>query len=59
VKQNTRIESSIRMSFVFPLEFYELLQSLKLRYNKDMTYIIIDAVNDLVIKREGLKEKEV
>jgi len=47
------------MSFVFPLEFYELLQSLKLRYNKDMTYIIIDAVNDLVIKREGLKEKEV
>lgn len=45
-----------RMSFVFPIEFYELLQKLKEKYNMDMTYIIIRAVNYWVVKMEKLED---
>lgn len=45
-----------RMSFVFPVEFYELLLKLKEKYNMDMTYIIIQAVNYWVVKKERLEE---
>ncbi len=44
-----------RMSFVFPIEFYELLLKLKEKYNMDMTYIIIQAVNYWVVKKERLE----
>lgn len=43
-----------RMSFVFPPVFYFLLLGLKDRYQKDMTYIIIEAVNEYVMRKEGL-----
>lgn len=41
-----------RMSFVFPDEFYYLLCDLKKEYDRDMTYIIMDAVTDWVLTNE-------
>ena len=44
-----------QMSFRFPQQFYDLMFALKKKYNKDMTYIIMDAVNEWAIQKEGLK----
>ena len=43
-----------RMSFVFPPEFYAMLLNLKEKYGKDMTYIVMEAVNEYVMSRENL-----
>ena len=54
-----------RMSFLFPNVFKEMLASLKRKYGKDMTYIVMEAVNEWAIKKENIKpadlktEKEV
>jgi hypothetical protein len=51
-------EKSERMSFIFPKVFYNLLLGLRERYRKDMTYIVMEAVNDWVIKKENLTVDE-
>ena len=43
-----------RMSFVFPGIFYMMLCNLRERYKKDMTYIIMEAVNEWVMKKEHI-----
>ena len=43
-----------RMSFIFPVSFYVLLSNLSRRHEKDMTYIVMEAVNEWVVKREKI-----
>lgn len=57
MKQDTKTEECRRTSFIFPESFHRLLDHLKLRYNKDKTYIVMEAVNEYVINREGLEEE--
>ncbi len=42
----------VRMSFLFPKEFYELLLFLKNETGKDMTYLVMEAVNRYARKME-------
>ena len=44
-----------RMSFIFPTIFSDMLKGLKKKYNKDMTYIVMEAVNEWVIRKENIK----
>lgn len=44
----------IRMSFVFPKIFYSMLNNCSLRYQRDMTYIVMEAVNDWVMQKENI-----
>jgi predicted DNA-binding protein len=46
------------MSFVFPSVFHEVLQNLSKKYNKDMTYIVMEAVNEWVLKKENITFEE-
>ena len=43
-----------RMSFLFPAVFRDMLTDLKKKYNKDMTYIVMEAVNEWVIRKENI-----
>ncbi len=52
--ESTRKERLERMSFLFPQIFRDMLTGLKKKYNKDMTYIVMEAVNEWVIKRENI-----
>ena len=45
---------SKRMSFIFPSVFKDMLYSLKRKYNKDMTYIVMEAVNEWVMRKENI-----
>jgi predicted DNA-binding protein len=47
-----------RMSFVFPPEFYVMLNRLKEKYGKDMTYIVMEAVNQWVMEKENISLKD-
>ena len=48
-----------RMSFLFPTVFKDMLTGLKMKYKKDMTYIVMEAVNEWVMKKESITPKEV
>lgn len=54
--ENVSFDNSepVRMSFIFPEVFYTMLKSCNLRYGKDMTYIIMEAVNEWIMEKEGL-----
>jgi hypothetical protein len=47
--------SSVRMSFVFPKVFYGMLNTMSDKYDRDMTYIIMEAVNEWVMDKENVK----
>lgn len=53
------MKASVRMSFVFPPEFREILSELKKKHGKDMTYIIMEAVNEWVIKNENILPEDI
>jgi hypothetical protein len=48
--------STQRMSFVFPEPFYRMLQAMSEKHDKDMTYIVMEAVNEWVLSNEGIDE---
>ena len=58
VKQSTELSECVRMSFLFPESFRTLLQTCKMKYNKDMTYIIMEAVNEYVLRKESIHVDE-
>ena len=52
--EDSRVSLFQRMSFIFPLSFYRLLLALSMKYNRDMTYIMMESLNEWVMKREGI-----
>jgi hypothetical protein len=48
----------VRMSFVFPPMFYNMLTTMSGKYNKNMTYIVMEAVNEWVMQKEGIDEED-
>ena len=46
-----------KMSFNFPISFYNLISGVSMRYGRDMTYIIMEAVNEWVMRKEGIMLK--
>ena len=56
--EDNRIYPFQRMSFIFPVSFYRLLLAVSMRYNRDMTYIMMEALNEWVMKREGINLAE-
>lgn len=46
------------MSFVFPQEFYAMLKGLKEKYGKDMSYIVMEAVNQWTMEKENISLKD-
>jgi hypothetical protein len=58
--EDTCLDSKVRlerMSFLFPPVFKDMLLNLKRKHNKDMTYIVMEAVNEWAIKKENISSE--
>jgi len=48
----------VRMSFVFPTVFYNMLDMMSEKHRKDMTYIVMEAVNEWVMHKENILKED-